>query len=110
MSTDRVSASVLALLALFVIWERGPLPLGTLRQPGPAFVPVLLASLLLIFSICLIGSAASAPSLSSLQWTEGRHALAILIACVFSVLAIERLGYRLTMLLLLGVLVKFVEK
>ena len=110
MTTDRCSASVLALFALFVIWESGELPLGSLRHPGPAFVPILLASMLLIFSICLVATAGSAPSLSSLHWTEWRHALAILIACAFSVFAIERLGYRLTMFLLVGVLVKFVEK
>ena len=110
MTTDRVSASVLSLFALFVIWESRQLPLGTFRQPGPAFVPVLLASLLLIFGVFLILTAGRSPLLSSLRWAEWRHALAILIACVFAVFAIERLGYRLTMLLMLGFLVKFVEK
>jgi len=43
-------------------------------------------------------------------WTEWRHAVAILTASVFSVFAIERLGYRLTVLLVLGFLVKVVEK
>jgi putative tricarboxylic transport membrane protein len=110
MTTDRVSASVLALFALLVIWESRLLPLGSFRQPGPAYVPVLLASLLLIFGVLLILTAGRAPSLSSLRWTEWRHALAILAACVFAVFAIERVGYRLTMLLVLGFLVKFVER
>ena len=110
MTTDRVSASVLALFALFVIWESRLLPLGSFRHPGPAYVPVLLASLLLIFGVLLILTAGRAPSLSSLRWTEWRHALAILAACVFAVFAIERVGYRLTMLLVLGFLVKFVER
>ena len=55
-------------------------------------------------------SARRAPSLSSVRWTEWRHALAILTACVFAVFAIERLGYRLTVFLMLGFLVKVVEK
>jgi len=110
MTTDRVSASVLTLFALLVIWESRLLPLGSFRQPGPAYVPVLLASLLLIFGVLLILTAGRAPSLSSLRWTEWRHALAILAACVFAVFAIERVGYRLTMLLVLGFLVKFVER
>jgi hypothetical protein len=41
---------------------------------------------------------------------EWRHALAIFACSVFSVFAIERLGYRLTMLLMLAFLVKLVEK
>jgi putative tricarboxylic transport membrane protein len=110
MTTDRASASVLVLFALLVIWESRLLPLGSFRHPGPAYVPVLLASLLLIFGVLLILTAGRAPSLSSLRWTEWRHALAILAACVFAVFAIERVGYRLTMLLVLGFLVKFVER
>ena len=110
MTTDRVSAAILALFALFVILESRHLPLGTFRQPGPAYVPVLLASLLLIFGVLLILTAGRAPSLSSVRWTEWRHALAILAACVFAVFAMERLGYRLTVLLMLVFLVKIVEK
>ena len=110
MTTDRLSAGVLALFALFVIFESRQLPLGTFRHPGPAYVPVLLASLLLLFAVLIFLTAARAPKLSSLRWTEWRHALAIFAACIFSVFAIERLGYRLSMFLMLGFLVKFVEK
>ena len=109
MTTDRFSASVLVLFALFVIWESRQLPLGTFRQPGPAYVPVLLASLLLIFGVFLILTASRAPSLSSIRWIEWRHALAIFGACIFAVFAIERLGYRLTVLLMLSFLIKIVE-
>jgi len=110
MTTDRLSASVLGLFALLVIWESRQLPLGTFRHPGPAYVPVLLASLLLVFAVLILLTAGQAPKLSSLRWTEWRHALAIFVACVFSVFAIERLGYRLSMFLMLGFLVKFVER
>ena len=110
MTTDRLSAGVLALFALFVIFESRQLPLGTFHHPGPAYVPVLLASLLLLFAVLILLTAGRAPKLSSLRWTEWRHALAIFAACIFSVFAIERLGYRLSMFLMLGFLVKFVEK
>jgi len=110
MTTDRLSAGVLALFALLVMWESRQLPLGTFRHPGPAYVPVVLAALLLLFAVLILLTAGQAPKLSSLRWTEWRHALAIFVACVFSVFAIERLGYRLSMFLMLGFLVKFVEK
>ncbi len=109
MTTDRVSAGVLALFALLVIWESRRLPLGTLHQPGPGYVPVVLASLLLSFALLIIFTARRAPKLSSVRWTEWRHALAIMGSCLFAVFAIERLGYRLTMLLMLLGLVKFME-
>jgi putative tricarboxylic transport membrane protein len=110
LTTDRVSGSALVLFSLLVIWESRLLPLGTFRQPGPAFTPVLLASLLLIFGVGLVVASRRAPSLSSISWTGWRHALAILAACVFAVLAMERLGYRLTVLLVLVFLVKILER
>lgn len=110
MTTDRVSGSVLALFALLVIWESRRLPLGTFHQPGPAFVPILLAVLLLIFGVFVVFAGRHAPLLSSICWTEWRHAVAIFVASIFSVFAMERLGYRLTVVLVLFFLVKLVEK
>jgi Tripartite tricarboxylate transporter TctB family len=110
LTTNRVSGSALVLFALLVIWECRHLPLGTFRLPGPAFVPVLLASLLLTFGLLLIVSGKNAALLSSLTWTEWRHALAILAACAFTVFAIERLGYRVTVMLALVFLLKLVER
>jgi Tripartite tricarboxylate transporter TctB family len=110
MTTDRASAIALIIFALLVIWESRQLPLGTLRQPGPAFIPILLALLLLMFAVFLVLTSSRAPSLSSITWTEWRHALAILAASLFSVFTIERLGYRLTVLLVLGFLVKLLEQ
>ena len=49
MTTERVSGVALALLAAAVLEEcwRTRLPLGTLANPGPAYMPVLLALALL---------------------------------------------------------------
>jgi Tripartite tricarboxylate transporter TctB family len=110
MTTDRVSGSALVFVALLVIWGSHHLPLGTLRQPGPAFIPILLALLLMIFGVSVVLTGGRAPLLSSLRWQEWRHALAILAASIFAVFALERLGYRLTMLLVLGFLIGLVEK
>jgi hypothetical protein len=110
LTTDRISGSALVLLAALVIWESRHLPLGTFRQPGPAYIPVLVALLLLIFGAALVSTGRRAALLSSIQWSESRHALAILAACVFAVFALERLGYRLTVMLIMGFLLKIVEK
>ncbi len=110
MTTDRISGTTLVCFSLLVIWESRHLPFGTFRQPGPAYIPVILAALLLLLGLSLIFISSRAPLLSSLRWTEWRDVLAILAASTFSVFAIERLGYRLTVLLVLGFLVKVVEK
>jgi len=110
LTTDRVSGIALVLFSLLVIWQSRSLPLGTFHQPGPAYIPILLALLLLIFGVCLAVTRRQAPLLSSLSWTEWRHALAILAICIFAVLGMERLGYRITMLLMLIFLLRVMEK
>jgi len=110
MTTDRLSGIVLVLFAIFVIGESRSLPLGTFRQPGPAYIPVLLALLLLLLAGLLVFTGGRSRVLSVVSWTEWRHAAAILAGSLFSVFAIERLGYRLTLLLVLAFLLGVIEK
>jgi putative tricarboxylic transport membrane protein len=108
-TTDRLAGAGLALFSLGVIWENRKLPMGTLREPGPGYMPLLLALLLLFFSI-LIFAAGGAPRMQTLIWTEWRHAVAILGVCFFAGLALERLGFRLTIVVALAFLLKVVER
>lgn len=110
LTTDRVAGVALAVLAVLVLVESRALPLGTLRHPGPAYMPVLLALLLLGSGICLALWGGSATRVAAIGWTEWRHAVAILGACAFAALALERLGYRLTVGITLGFLVGVVER
>lgn len=109
-TTDRLAGGALALFALVVIWENRKLPMGTLWEPGPGYMPLLLALLLLLFSVLILAAAANAPRLGAVTWTEWRHAVAILGACFFAGLALERLGFRLTILVVLAFLLKVVER
>ncbi|MGH7325103.1 MAG: tripartite tricarboxylate transporter TctB family protein [Candidatus Rokuibacteriota bacterium] len=110
LTVDRVAGGALALLALGVLVESRVLPLGSLRQPGPAYMPVVLALLLLIFATVLIGLGGRSPHLRTTAWAEWRHAAAILGTCVFAALALERLGYRITTVVLLVFLLAIVER
>jgi putative tricarboxylic transport membrane protein len=101
---------VLAALAIFVLWECRNIPYGTITEPGPGIVPALLAVILLVCSLAVIGGGAAAPRVDALDWSEWRHAVAILGACAFMALALERLGYRLTMILALLGLLRLVER
>ena len=110
MTTDRVSGAVLALVGLLWAWESRGLPFGSLRDPGPAFLPVALALLLAALGLLLCVGGARSPSLDALRWGEGRHAAAILGACAFAALALERLGYRWTTLVMVLFLARVVER
>jgi putative tricarboxylic transport membrane protein len=112
MSADRVSGLGLALLALLVLEEswRLRLPLGSLANPGPAYFPGALALLLLVAGVAVAALGGGGPRLASLRWSEWRHSVAIFAAGGFCALALERLGYRLTIFLMLAFLAGVIER
>jgi putative tricarboxylic transport membrane protein len=110
LTVDRVAGAALAVFALLVLWESRKIPFGTVADPGPGAVPVLLAVLLLVCSIAVIALGKGGDRIAAVAWTEWRHALAILGACALLAAAFERLGYRLSLFLTLIALVKLVER
>jgi Tripartite tricarboxylate transporter TctB family len=112
MRTERVSGVALALLAAIVLEEcwRSRLPLGTLANPGPAYMPAVLALALLVAGALVAALSRDARTLAAAGWQEWRHTVAILVVLAFVALALERLGYRLTMLLACAFLLAVVER
>jgi putative tricarboxylic transport membrane protein len=110
MTIDRLSGAFLLLLGLFVAWERRVLPLGTTGQPGPGYVPLILAILLIVLGTILIAQGKGGKALRDICWSEAPHAVAILGCCLFITLFMETIGYRLTMLVVLGFLFGVMER
>lgn len=110
LTTDRVAGAALALLALVVFSESRKLPLGSLSKPGPAYMPVALAAVLLAFGIALVVVGGRAAKLAAVGWSEWRHAVAIFAVCAFAAWALERLGYRATVTVALAFLLGVVER
>jgi hypothetical protein len=108
--TDRVAGMALAALGLYVLWESRALPLGTLSNPGPAYLPTVLAVLVILFGTALAAAGALSPPIQGLGWGEARRALVIVAACALAALLLERLGYRVTMGALVLFLVGVVER
>ncbi len=110
MTVDRVAGAALVLVGLVTIEESRAFPLGTLHRPGPAYMPVLLALLLIIFGVAVFVMGSRAPRLGEVGWHEWRHAVAIFGACAFAAWGLERLGYRLTMAVVVAFLLVIVER
>ena len=110
LTVDRVAGAGLAVFALFVLWQSRALPLGSMSNPGPAFMPMVLAILLLLGGLAIAALGGDTPRLGSLDFGEWRHAAAIFVACAFAALALERLGYRLTVVSVLLFVLGVVER
>jgi hypothetical protein len=99
--SDQVSGLMLVALALYVGWMNRAYPIGTLSEPGPGYVPLLLAIFMAAMGLLVaVGGGLSTP-LADLEWTEAKRAVALLVACGVAAYALERLGYRITMAALL---------
>jgi putative tricarboxylic transport membrane protein len=110
MTVDRAAGLALALVGVIGVLASRAFPLGTVARPGPGFTPLVLALLLIVFGVAVFAMGARARRLAEVGWHEWRHAAAILAACAFAAWGIERLGYRLTMALVLAFLLVIVER
>ena len=110
MTVDRIAGVALVLFGLLTMWESRAFPLGSLHRPGPAYMPVLLASLLVLFGVAVAAMGGRARRPAEVGWPEWRHAVAIFAACAFAAGGLERLGYRITMALVVAFLLLVVER
>ena len=108
--TDQFSGLMLLALALYVGWENRVYPIGTLQEPGPGYLPLLLVVFLGVLGVLIAIWGGRSPRLADLSWGEARRAGVILIACGVATVALEHLGYRLTMIALLIFFIGVVER
>ena len=99
--SDQVSGVMLLALALYVWWMNRAYPIGSLSEPGPGYVPLLLAIFMGTMGLLVAVSGGKSLPLAALEWSEAKRAVALLVACSVAAYALERLGYRITMAALL---------
>ncbi len=110
MTTDRLAGATLVLMGIVTIWQSRAFPLGSLHRPGPAYMPVVLAILMIAFGVAVYVMGSRARGVAEVGWHEWRHAVAIFGACAFAAWGLERLGYRLTMAAVLAFLILVLER
>lgn len=108
--SDQVSGLVLLALAIWIGWLNRKFPVGTLADPGPGYVPMLLAIALGIVGLLVAVFGGRSRPLLAIQWTEATRAVIILIACGVAAFALERIGYRLSIGILLVFFLGVIER
>src|ERR1700675_897153 len=110
LTPDRAAGAALVLIGLVAVWESRRFPLGSLHRPGPAYMPTLLALLLIVFGVAVAVMGSRSQRFSEVGWHEWRHVIGIFAACAFAAWGLDRLGYRLTMAALLAFLLLVLER
>jgi putative tricarboxylic transport membrane protein len=107
---DHLAGAVLMAIAAIVAWENRAYPLGSLASPGPGSVPLMLTLILGGLGLLIIVRGAASPLLNSIDWSEAKRGFVLLIACGVATFALERIGYRLSMIALLVFILGVVER
>jgi tripartite tricarboxylate transporter TctB family protein len=99
------------LLAGAIIWGlSGDLPFGTLASPGAGMLPKLVVSVMMAFGAILFARAGASPPIATIPWDDFPHALRVLVVTAAAVALYTRLGFLLTMGLLLFGLTCVIER
>lgn len=109
-SSDQASGLMLAALAAWIWWMNRAFPVGSLSDPGPGYVPLLLAIALGGIGLLVAAFGGRAELLRGIRWPEATRAVVILVACAVATLALERIGYRLSIMVFLVFFLGIIER
>jgi hypothetical protein len=108
--SDQFSGLMLVALALYVAWADRVYPTGTVHEPGPGFMPLVLAIFLGLMGLLIAAWGARSLPLAEMRWPEAKRAITILIASAVGIYVLEDIGYRLTIMVLLIFLMGVIER
>ena len=86
------------------------LPFGRLSAPGAGMMPKLLIGLMIVFGIALVFNGAKSPPFDDIDWSDGKHAVLLLLISGIAVSFYEKLGFIVTMTGLVFTLLVAVER
>jgi hypothetical protein len=107
---DHVAGAAFIALGVFVFAISTDLPFGTVTQPGAGMMPKLVAALMMMFAALTMLSGASSLPLADIDWSDRGHAVLVVLIAAVAVWLYVRLGFLITMSLLLFALLVVVER
>jgi hypothetical protein len=108
---DHVAGGAFVVFGGAIIALSGDLPTGRLSMPGSGFLPMILAVLMILLGVALFfrANAESAP-LSEVSWSDGKHALTVIVIAAAAIALYTKLGFIITMILMMASLLIIIER
>ena len=108
--SDHVAGAAFVVFGIAVFAFSGDLPFGRLSAPGAGMMPKLMVGLMIAFGIALMAGATVSPPFAAIDWSDGTHALLVVIIVAVAIALYQRLGFLVTMSLLVFALLAIVER
>ena len=107
---DHVAGAAFVAFGLLIIALSGDLPFGTLSMPGAGFLPRLVSILLIVLGIMLIVRASESQPFANINWGDAKHAGLVILITGAAIALYERLGFIITMMLMMVGLLVIIER
>ena len=107
---DHIAGGAFVALGIIVLMLGWDLPFGRLTAPGAGMLPKLLASMMIAFGATIAAIGSHSERLRELPWSDFSHAALIIVIAATATFLYSRLGFLLTMPLLVFSLLVVVER
>jgi hypothetical protein len=107
---DHVAGAAFVIFGAAIIALSGDLPVGRLSMPGSGFLPMIVASLTIVFGLALVLRAGESGRFSEVDWTDGKHAAMVTVITIVAIALYTSLGYIITMALMVIALLVLIER
>jgi hypothetical protein len=108
--SDHVTGSAFVVFGVAIIALSGDLPVGQLSMPGSGFLPMIVATLTVIFGLLLILRGRESAPFAELGWDDAKHAAMVTAVTAVAIGLYEHLGFFFTMLLMMMMLLIIGER
>jgi Tripartite tricarboxylate transporter TctB family len=108
--SDHAAGIFFIALGIFVFAVSGDLPFGTLSSPGAGMMPKLMAGLMVAFAAVTVAAGGASKRLGEIDWSDRWHALLVVLITAAAIFAYQRLGFLVTMSLLVFTLLIVIER
>jgi hypothetical protein len=107
---DHVAGAAFIVFGLLVIALSSNLPVGQLSMPGSGFMPMIIATLTIVFGLALIVRAGESGPFSEVSWSDGKHAIMVTVITAAGIYLYTVLGFVITMIAMMVALLVIVER